>query len=42
MVQQTIFFPLWKLEIKAFQKYLNKAKKLGFAESNPISDLEWQ
>ena len=39
MVQQIIFFHLWKLKIKNFSEVLNKAKKLGFAESNPISDL---
>ena len=39
MVRQIIFYPLWKVVEEVFLDALDKAKKLGFAENNPISDL---
>ena len=39
MAQQILFYHQWKIVRKNFSEAVDKAKKLGFAESNPISDL---
>ena len=39
MGQQIIFFQRWKEQERAFLTLLIRQKKLGFAESNPIADI---
>ena len=36
-----IFFQQWIKKIKVFEQVLNNAKKLGYAESNPICRFKW-